>query len=74
MLFPSCLHALVDSSLASCLRRLEGQKLSSFTGVSSFVSDAFEESLEGILNKRQVDVLLDIQRSQVSRISGMDWE
>lgn len=31
-------------------------------GVSQFVKKAFEDSLSGILNKRQVDVLLDIQR------------
>jgi hypothetical protein len=38
-----------------------GQKLSSFTGVRAFVLRAFEESLAGILNKRPVDVLHDVQ-------------
>lgn len=38
----------------SVARSLEGQKLTSFTGVSTFVRQAFENSLSGILNKRQV--------------------
>jgi len=38
-----------------------GQKLSSFTGVKTFVLRAFEDSLAGILNKRAVDVLHDVQ-------------
>ncbi|GIM14007.1 hypothetical protein Vretimale_17022 [Volvox reticuliferus] len=45
-------------------RRLEGQRLASFTGVAAFVRTAFEEALSGILNKRAVDVLLDIKKSQ----------
>jgi len=45
-------------------RSLEGQKLSSFTGVSAFVRRAFEDALAGILNKRQVDILLDIRKAQ----------
>eukprot|EP00878_Enallax_costatus_P008214 GHUV01008587.1.p1 GENE.GHUV01008587.1~~GHUV01008587.1.p1 ORF type:complete len:579 (+),score=230.88 GHUV01008587.1:233-1969(+) len=48
----------------SVAHSLEGQKLSSFTGVSQFVRKAFEEALSGILNKRQVDVLHDIKRSK----------
>lgn len=43
---------------------LEGKKLSSFTGVSSFVRAAFEDALNGILNKRAIDVLLDVQRAR----------
>ncbi|GLC40532.1 hypothetical protein PLESTM_001084700 [Pleodorina starrii] len=45
-------------------RRLEGQRLAGFTGVVAFVRTAFEEALSGILNKRAVDVLLDIKKSQ----------
>ncbi|EFJ49463.1 hypothetical protein VOLCADRAFT_74239 [Volvox carteri f. nagariensis] len=45
-------------------RRLEGQRLAGFTGVVTFVRSAFEEALSGILNKRAVDVLLDIKKSQ----------
>ena len=33
-------------------------------GVSRFVKDAFEDSLSRILNKRQVDVLADIERAK----------
>lgn len=44
--------------------RLEGQKLSSLTGVKRFVRTAFEEALNGVLNKRQVDVLRDIQAAK----------
>jgi hypothetical protein len=40
---------------------LVGQALSSFTGVKTFVLRAFEDSLAGILNKRPVDVLHDVQ-------------
>ncbi len=36
-------------------------------GVSRFVRDAFETALSGILNKRQVDVLHDIQRQVCAR-------
>lgn len=43
---------------------LVGQKLSSFTGVKAFVLRAFEDSLAGILNKRAVDVLHDVQRQR----------
>lgn len=43
---------------------LEGQRLGSFTGVGAFVRRAFEAALNGILNKRPVDVLLDIKRSK----------
>lgn len=46
-------------------RNLEGQRLAGFTGVAAFVRNAFEEALSGILNKRSVDVLLDIKKSQV---------
>ncbi|KXZ55716.1 hypothetical protein GPECTOR_2g1266 [Gonium pectorale] len=46
-------------------RGLEGQRLASFTGVASFVRSAFEEALSGILNKRAVDVLMEINKSQV---------
>ncbi|KAG2451309.1 hypothetical protein HYH02_003915 [Chlamydomonas schloesseri] len=45
-------------------RNLEGQRLAGFTGVAAFVRNAFEEALSGILNKRSVDVLLDIKKSQ----------
>ncbi|KAF6256404.1 SRP54-type protein, partial [Scenedesmus sp. NREL 46B-D3] len=48
----------------SVAHSLEGQKLSSFTGVGQFVRRAFEDSLSGILNKRQVDVLHDIKRAR----------
>lgn len=48
----------------SVARSLVGQKLSSFTGVKAFVLRAFEESLSGILNKRAVDVLHDVQRQR----------
>jgi len=48
----------------SVAQSLEGKKLSSFTGVSRFVKDAFEDSLSRILNKRQVDVLADIERAK----------
>eukprot|EP00879_Flechtneria_rotunda_P000279 GHRR01000367.1.p1 GENE.GHRR01000367.1~~GHRR01000367.1.p1 ORF type:complete len:663 (+),score=237.67 GHRR01000367.1:308-2296(+) len=48
----------------SVAQSLEGQKLSSFTGVGQFVRQAFEEALSGILNKRQVDVLHDIKRAR----------
>jgi signal recognition particle receptor subunit alpha len=51
----------VCESVASSL---VGQKLSSFTGVRAFVLRAFEESLSGILNKRTVDVLHDVQRQR----------
>lgn len=45
----------------SVAQSLVGQKLSSFTGVKAFVLNAFEDSLAGILNKRSVDVLHDVQ-------------
>jgi hypothetical protein len=45
----------------SVAQSLVGQKLSSFTGVRAFVLKAFEDSLAGILNKRAVDVLHDVQ-------------
>lgn len=45
----------------SVAQSLVGQKLSSFTGVKTFVLRAFEDSLSGILNKRAVDVLHDVQ-------------
>lgn len=48
----------------SVAQTLEGQKLSSFTGVAQFVRNAFEGSISGILNKRQVDVLHDIKRKR----------
>lgn len=48
----------------SVAQSLEGQKLSSFTGVAQFVRRAFEDSISGILNKRQVDVLHDIKRKR----------
>jgi hypothetical protein len=58
-------------------RRLEGQRLAGFTGVVTFVRSAFEEALSGILNKRAVDVLLDIKKSQVrprcKAAGGSDW-
>ncbi|MEW5317619.1 MAG: hypothetical protein WDW38_008903 [Sanguina aurantia] len=50
--------------VASVGRSLEGQKLSSFTGVGAFVRQAFEDALSGILNKRTVDVLMDIKKAQ----------
>ncbi|KAG1654790.1 hypothetical protein FOA52_008890 [Chlamydomonas sp. UWO 241] len=49
---------------ASVGSSLQGQRLASFTGVGAMVRRAFEEALSGILNKRQVDVLLDIKKSQ----------
>lgn len=49
---------------ASASRSLEGQRLAGFTGIGSFVRGAFEDALSGILNKRAVDVLLDIKRAQ----------
>ncbi|KAI8474960.1 MAG: SRP54-type protein [Monoraphidium minutum] len=48
----------------SVAQSLVGQKLSSFTGVKKFVLRAFEDSLAGILNKRPVDVLHDVQRQR----------
>ncbi|KIZ06391.1 Signal recognition particle receptor subunit alpha [Monoraphidium neglectum] len=48
----------------SVAQSLVGQKLSSFTGVKTFVLRAFEDSLSGILNKRAVDVLHDVQRQR----------
>ncbi|GFR48799.1 hypothetical protein Agub_g10749 [Astrephomene gubernaculifera] len=45
-------------------RNLEGKRLSGFTGVAAFVRGAFEEALSGILNKRAVDVLMDIKKNQ----------
>jgi hypothetical protein len=35
-----------------------------FAGVAQFVRRAFEDSISGILNKRQVDVLHDIKRKR----------
>lgn len=35
-----------------------------FAGVGAFVKAAFEDSLNGILNKRTTDVLLDIQKAK----------
>jgi hypothetical protein len=46
-------------------RGLEGQRLAGFTGLAAFVRKAFEDSLSGILNKRAVDVLLEIKKAQV---------
>lgn len=46
-------------------RGLEGQRLAGFTGVAAHVRSAFEDALSGILNKRSVDVLLDIKKAQV---------
>ena len=37
--------------------------------MGAFVRTAFEDALAGILNKRQTDVLLDIQKSKV----GLGW-
>ncbi|PNH11598.1 Signal recognition particle receptor subunit alpha [Tetrabaena socialis] len=51
-------------------RGLEGQRLAGFTGVASFVRTAFEDALSGILNKRSVDVLLDIKKSQLGQLSA----
>jgi len=50
--------------VASVARGLEGQKLASFTGVAPFVRAAFEDALSGVLNKRQADVLLDVQKAR----------
>jgi hypothetical protein len=52
--------------------------LSHHAGVAQFVRNAFEDSISGILNKRQVDVLHDIRRkrakgeacSSCGRVSG----
>ncbi|GBF89669.1 signal recognition particle receptor subunit alpha-like [Raphidocelis subcapitata] len=48
----------------SVAKSLVGKALSSFTGVRAFVLRAFEDSLSGILNKRAVDVLHDVQRQR----------
>lgn len=48
----------------SVCKSLEGQKLASFTGVSGFVKKSFEDALNGILNKRAVDVLVDIKKAK----------
>ena len=58
-------EGIAESVCASVGRSLVGQKLASFTGVGTLVRRAFEEALSGILHKRQVDVLLDIRKSQV---------
>lgn len=55
---------IAGSVCASVGRSLEGQKLASFTGVGLMVRRSFEDALSGILNKRQVDVLLDIRKAQ----------
>ncbi|GAX77841.1 hypothetical protein CEUSTIGMA_g5283.t1 [Chlamydomonas eustigma] len=57
-------EGIAASVCASVGRSLEGQKLASFTGVAALVRKSFEESLSGILYKRQVDVLLDIRKAQ----------
>ena len=44
---------------------LEGQKLQSFTGVSSAVVNAFGEALERILTpKRSINILAEIERTR----------
>lgn len=50
---------------AACNAFPQGRSLASFTGIGSFVRRAFEDSLAGILNKRCVDVLLDIKKVRV---------
>lgn len=40
-------------------------------GVAQFVRRAFEDSISGILNKRQVDVLHDIKRKRAK--GGVGW-
>eukprot|EP00798_Chlamydomonas_sp_ICE-L_P027481 gene27481-4787_t len=55
---------IAQSICDSVGQKLEGQKLSSFTGMGAFVKAAFEDALSGVLNKRQVDLLLDIKKSQ----------
>lgn len=41
-------------------------------GVAQFVRRAFEDSISGILNKRQVDVLHDIKRKRAK--GGLGWD
>jgi signal recognition particle receptor subunit alpha len=43
---------------------LEGKRLSSFTSVATFVRTAVQEALAGVLNKRQIDILADIQKAK----------
>eukprot|EP01026_Neomeris_dumetosa_P052877 TRINITY_DN4704_c0_g2_i1.p1 TRINITY_DN4704_c0_g2~~TRINITY_DN4704_c0_g2_i1.p1 ORF type:complete len:623 (-),score=84.60 TRINITY_DN4704_c0_g2_i1:160-2028(-) len=50
---------------SSVLNNLEGQKLASFTGVSSAVRDSFEDALTRILTpKRSIDILGEIKSAQ----------
>ena len=64
--FSTSLLCQFAGTLSGSSHGLEGQRLAGFTGVAAFVRNAFEEALSGILNKRAVDVLLDIKKSQVS--------
>lgn len=62
--------------IESVATSLEGQKLASFTRVSTAVQQAVEEALTRILTpKRSIDVLREVKAAQVGHIgraSGAD--
>ena len=59
------LRLVLDRLCESVALNLEGQKLKSFTGVSSAVVSAFGEALERILTpKRSINILAEIEQSK----------